>query len=174
MKKKHSLYLVYSAAIAAIYVVLTMLVAPIAFGPIQFRFSEALTLLPFFTPAAIPGLFVGCLLSNLLGGAVLWDVIFGSLATLIGAIGTYLLRRHRRLICLPPIISNTLIIPFVLHYAYGEAALIPYLMLTVGIGEILAVGVCGNLLVETLLPYREILFGKVSMPTSSSKVKKIE
>lgn len=158
MMKKTTLYLIQSAAIAAIYVVLTMLVAPIAFGPIQFRFSEALTILPFFTPAAIPGLYLGCLLSNLLGGAVLWDVMFGSLATLIGAIGTYLLRKHRRLICLPPILSNTLIIPWVLRYAYGEAALLPYLMLTVGIGEILAVGVCGNLLVETLLPYRKLIF----------------
>ncbi len=160
--KKTTLYLIHSAAIAALYVVLTMLVAPIAFGPIQFRFSEALTILPFFTPAAIPGLFVGCLLSNILGSAVLWDVIFGSLATLIGAIGTWLLRKHRKLICLPPIISNTLIIPWVLRYAYGEPALIPYLMLTVGIGELLAVGVCGNLLVETLLPYRKIIFKDIS------------
>ncbi len=158
MKKLHLLYLVHGAVIAALYVVLTMLVAPIAFGPIQFRFSEALTILPFFTPAAIPGLFVGCLLSNLIGGAVVWDVLFGSLATLVGAIGTYLLRRHRKLLCFPPIISNTLIIPFVLHYAYGEAALIPYLMLTIGIGEILSVGVCGNLLLETLMPYRKLLF----------------
>ena len=135
MKKKNVLSLVYSAAIAAVYVVLTMLFAPVSFGPIQFRLSEALTILPFFTPTAIPGLFVGCLLSNLMGGAVIWDVIFGSLATLLGAVGTYLLRRHRHLACLPPIISNTLIIPWVLRYAYGEASLIPYLMLTVGIGE---------------------------------------
>ena len=167
MKKMHLLYLVHGAVIAALYVVLTMLVAPIAFGPIQFRFSEALTILPFFTPAAIPGLFVGCLLSNLIGGAVVWDVLFGSLATLIGAIGTYLLRKYRKLLCLPPIISNTLIIPFVLRYAYGEAALIPYLMLTIGIGEILSVGVCGNLLLETLMPYRKLLFleEKVNSPS---------
>ena len=162
MKQKNVVYLVHSAAIAALYVVLTMLVAPIAFGPIQFRFSEALTILPFFTSAAIPGLFVGCLLSNLIGGAIIWDVLFGSLATLLGALGTYLLRRHRKFLCLPPIISNTLIIPFVLRYAYGEAALIPYLMLTIGIGEILSVGVCGNLLLETLMPYREILFKKTN------------
>ena len=161
MKKKNVLSLVYSAAIAAVYVVLTMLFAPVSFGPIQFRLSEALTILPFFTPTAIPGLFVGCLLSNLMGGAVIWDMIFGSLATLLGAVGTYLLRRHRHLACLPPIISNTLIIPWVLRYAYGEASLIPYLMLTVGIGEILAVGMVGNILLTALLPYRETLFGKV-------------
>ena len=162
MKKKNVLSLVCSAAIAAIYVVLTMLVAPIAFGPIQFRISEALTILPFFTPVAIPGLFVGCLLSNILGGAVIWDVIFGSLATLIGAVGTYLLRKHRKLACLPPILSNTLIIPWVLRYAYGEASLIPYLMLTVGIGEVLAVGVLGNILLAGLMPYREPLFGNLN------------
>ena len=91
MNRKKTLSLAYSAAIAAIYVALTMLVAPIAFGPVQFRISEALTILPFFTPVAIPGLFVGCLLANLLGSAAIWDVVFGSLATLIGAVGTWLL-----------------------------------------------------------------------------------
>ena len=161
MNRKKALSLAYSAAIAAIYVVLTMLVAPIAFGPIQFRISEALTILPVFTPVAIPGLFVGCLLANLLGNAMIWDVIFGSLATLIGAVGTWLLRKHRHLACLPPILSNTLIIPWVLRYAYGEASLIPYLMLTIGIGELLAVGVLGNLLLVALMPYREILFGSL-------------
>ena len=161
MNRKKTLSLAYSAAIAAIYVALTMLVAPIAFGPVQFRISEALTILPFFTPVAIPGLFVGCLLANLLGSAAIWDVVFGSLATLIGAVGTWLLRKHRRLACLPPIISNTLIIPWVLRYVYGEAALIPYLMFTVGVGEILAIGVLGNLLVTGLMPYRDVLFGKL-------------
>lgn len=162
MKSKNVLSLVYGAAIAAIYVVLTMLVAPIAFGPIQFRISEALTILPVFTPAAIPGLFIGCLLSNILGGGVIWDVIFGSLATLLGAVGTYLLRGHQKLACLPPIISNILIIPWVLRYAYGDASLIPYLMLTVGIGEVLAIGVLGNILLAGLMPYRETLFGKLN------------
>lgn len=159
MKKKNVLFLVRSAAIAAIYVVLTLLVLPIAFGPIQFRISEALTILPIFTSSAVPGLFVGCLLANILGGSVIWDIIFGSLATLIGAIGTRLLKKQPRLACLPPIISNTLIIPWVLRYAYGEPALIPYLMLTVGIGEILAIGVLGNILRIGLTPYRDVLFG---------------
>lgn len=161
MKRKNVLSLVYSAAIAAVYVVLTLLFAPISFGPIQFRISEVLTILPVFTPTAIPGLFVGCLLSNLLGACALWDIIFGSLATLIGAVGTYLLRKHRLLACLPPILSNTLIIPWVLRYAYGLEELIPYLMFTVGIGEFLAVGVLGNILLAGLIPYREILFGKL-------------
>ena len=162
MKNKNVLSLVYSAAIAAVYVVLTLLAAPISFGPVQLRIAEALVILPVFTPAAIPGLFVGCLLSNLIGGGVIWDVIFGSLATLLGAVGTYLLRRHRILACLPPIISNTLIIPWVLRYAYGEAALIPYLMFTIGVDEFLAAGVLGNVLQAALLPYREMLFGKLN------------
>lgn len=86
-------FMVYAAAIAAIYTVLTMVFAPISFGPIQFRISEALCILPFFTPAAVPGLFIGCLLSNLLCGAAALDIIFGSLATLIGALGSWMLRK---------------------------------------------------------------------------------
>ena len=87
-------FMVYAAAIAAIYTVLTMVFAPISFGPIQFRISEALCILPFFTPAAVPGLFIGCLLSNLLCGAAALDIIFGSLATLIGALGSWMLRKN--------------------------------------------------------------------------------
>ena len=95
------LTLVYGAAIAAIYVVLTMVFLPISFGPIQFRISELLCVLPYFTPAAIPGLFIGCLLANFLGGAAALDVIFGSIATLIGAVGSYLLRKNRYLVSVP-------------------------------------------------------------------------
>ena len=91
MKKEKTisvLFLVQSAMIAAIYVVLTIVFAPISFGQIQFRIAEALTILPAFTPAAIPGLFVGCLIGNILGGAILPDIIVGSMATLLGAIFT--------------------------------------------------------------------------------------
>ena len=85
MKNKGTHFLVQGAAIAAVYVVLTLVFAPLSFGEVQIRFSEALTVLPFFTPAAIPGLFVGCIIANLLGGAIPVDIIFGSIATLIGA-----------------------------------------------------------------------------------------
>ena len=87
MKERHPevLRLTQGAAIAALYVVLTLIFAPISFGPVQLRIAEMLTILPLFTSAAVPGLFIGCLLANLLGGAVIWDVIFGSIATLIGA-----------------------------------------------------------------------------------------
>lgn len=150
--------MVQAAMIAAIYIVLTLMLIPLGYGPVQFRVSEALCILPYFTPAAIPGVFVGCLLSNALGGAVILDVVFGSLATLIGAVGSYLLRRFRWAVCIPPIVSNTLIIPWILRFAYGNDQMIPYMMLTVGIGEVLAIGVLGNLLMVSLERYKNVLF----------------
>ena len=159
MKENKTRNLVHSALIAAIYVVLTLLLRPISYGPIQFRISEALCVLPYFTPAAIPGVFIGCLLSNLLGGAVLMDVVFGSLATLIGGIGSWLLRKNRLLVSVPPILANTLIIPWVLKFAYGSEDLIWYMMITIGISEILAIGVLGQLLISALAKYRKMIFG---------------
>ena len=82
---KNVKYLVKAGLIAALYVVLVLVFSFSSFGPIQFRIAEALTILPFFTSAAIPGLFIGCLIANILGGAVIWDIIFGSLATLVAA-----------------------------------------------------------------------------------------
>ena len=123
MRNKKVLFLTQAAVIAAIYVVLTIFISAfnLASGAIQVRISAALTILPFFTPAAIPGLAIGCLLSNLLTGAAVYDVVFGSLATLLGAVGTYLLRKHKFLCTLPPVIANMVIIPFVLRYGYGLA-----------------------------------------------------
>ena len=158
MNSKETGFLVQGALIAALYVALTMMFAPISFGPVQFRISEALCILPFFTPAAIPGLFLGCLISNLLGTAVIMDVICGSLATLIGAVGSYWLRQHKYLVFLPPILANTLIIPWVLRYAYGSTDLVPFMMLTVGIGEVLAIGVLGNGLLALLERYKYVIF----------------
>lgn len=160
---RRTYFMVYAAAIAAIYTVLTMVFAPISFGPIQFRISEALCILPFFTPAAVPGLFIGCLLSNLLCGAAALDIIFGSLATLIGALGSWMLRKNKWAVCLPPILANTIVIPWVLRFAYGSEDMILYAMVTVGIGEILAIGVLGNLLMGVLYKYRQIMFGKKNL-----------
>lgn len=157
--KKKSVYLLtQGAVIAAIYIVLTLIFHPISFGPIQFRISEALCVLPFFTPAAVPGLVIGCFLSNLLAGAMSMDVIFGSLATFIGALGSYGLRKSKFLVLLPPILSNALIIPWVLRYAYGSADMIPVAMVTVGLGEILAVGVLGSILLGALERYKYMIF----------------
>ena len=119
MKSKKLVFICQAAVIAALYVVLTYVFSAFASGVIQVRVSEALTILPAFTPAAIPGLFVGCLLANLLTGAAIYDVIFGSLATLLGAVGTYLLRKHKFLCTLAPVVSNIIIIPLVLRYGYG-------------------------------------------------------
>lgn len=151
--KKRVRFITYSAIIAALYVILTGLSAALhlASGPIQIRLAEALTVLPVFTPTAIPGLFLGCVLANFLTGSLIWDVVFGSLATLIGAVGTYFLRKKSKyLAVLPPIVSNMLIVPAVLQYVYGEEQMYWILMLTVGVGEILSAGVCGLILHKTL------------------------
>ncbi len=135
-----------AALIAALYVVLTEIstLLRLSSGVIQLRFSEALTVLPLFTPAAIPGLFAGCIISNFLAGGIVWDVIFGSLATLIGAVGTYYLSRvNKYLSPVPPIVANTVIIPLVLEFTYGAEGSLPFFFLTVFIGEFVSCGVFG-------------------------------
>ena len=134
---KKTAYITQAALIAALYTVLTMVAAgfDLASGAIQVRFSEALTIMPFFTPAAIPGLTLGCLLSNILTGCVLPDVIFGTLATLLGALGS----------C-------------ALTYAYHIPGGIPFFMLTVGLGELISCMGLGQLLLQVLLPFRGRLF----------------
>ena len=159
MKNKKVLFWVQASMIAAIYVVLTILFAPFSFGEIQVRIAEALTILPVFTPAAIPGLFVGCIIGNIVGGSILPDIIFGSLATLIGAYFTYLLRKQVKYLApLPPILSNVVIIPFVLRYAYGINLPIPFLMMTIGIGEIISCGVLGLIVYAALEKNKHRIF----------------
>lgn len=159
MKNKGTQFLAEAAAIGAIYVVLTLLFAPLSFGEVQIRFSEALTILPFFTPAAIPGLFIGCIIANLFGGAIPVDIIFGSIATLIGAVFTYKLRNSNRFLApIPPIASNTVIVPFVLRFGYGVNLPVPLMMLTVGIGEVVSCAVIGLILQTALLKYKNVIF----------------
>ena len=162
---KKTVYLTQAALIAAIYTVLTMIAAgfDLASGAIQVRFSEALTIMPFFSPAAIPGLTIGCLLSNILTGCALPDVIFGTLATFLGAIGSYALRKNRFLCAVPPIVSNALFIPFVLTYAYHIPGGVPLFMLTVGLGELISCMGLGQILLQALLPFRGRLFGPGNM-----------
>ena len=169
MKNKGVVFIVQGAMIAALYVVLTMLANARGRSSysIKIRFSEALCILPFFTPAAIPGLWIGCLIANLMTGAIIWDIIFGSLATLIGAVGTYLLRRHKFACTLPPVIANMVIVPFVLRYGYGFKTIykgidwsIPFNVVTVGIGEIISVCILGSLLLKVLSKYRNVLFAQ--------------
>ena len=156
--RSKSLELAQGAVIAALYVVLTLVFAPISFGEMQLRVAEALTILPLFTTAAIPGLFVGCVIANLLGGAIIWDVIFGSIATLIGAVFSYMLRKNRWLVPIPAILSNTVIVPFVLKYGYGVELPIPLIMLYILIGEIGGCYILGELLATVLMPHKNRLF----------------
>ncbi|MBQ6908292.1 MAG: QueT transporter family protein [Clostridia bacterium] len=156
---KKTKFIVQSAVIAALYAALTLVSSAFGMssGAIQVRISEALAVLPFFTAAAIPGLFLGCIISNTITGCMLIDIIFGSIATLIGAIGAYLLRGKKWLVPLPTIISNAIIVPLVLAYAYKVEQSIPFLMLTVGIGELISAGVLGMILLLALEKHKDIL-----------------
>lgn len=158
MRDKKVLFVVQAAAIAAIYVVLTVVLAPLSFGEVQIRFAEALTILPYFTPAAIPGLFVGCIIGNFMGGAIPVDIICGSIATLIGAVGSYALRKHKFLVPVPPVLANTVIVPFVLFYGYGINLPIPLMMLSVGAGEVISCGVLGLVILFALDKYKNVIF----------------
>lgn len=156
---RNVLNVVHAAVIAALYIVFTLIANALGLAnyAVQVRFSEALTILPFFTAAAIPGLTAGCLLSNILTGCAVPDIIFGTLATLLGAIFTRLLRRQKWLAPVPPIVANTVIVPFVLLYAYGIKPL--WLsFLTVGAGEIISCGILGMLLLLLLQKYRKYIF----------------
>lgn len=152
--------IVYAAIIAATYVVLTELAAILGLssGIIQIRFSEALNALCLFTPYAIPGMFIGCLIANLVTGAVIWDVIFGSIATLLGAIGVYLFRKNMVLSLICPVVTNAVIIPFVLKYAYGFPGGIWYFVITVGIGQIVSCTVLGCFLAKVVNKHKKWLF----------------
>lgn len=165
MRSKKVLFLVQAAMIAAVYVALTYVSAAmgLASGTIQVRISEALCILPVFTTAAIPGLWLGCLLANLMTGGIVVDVLFGSLATLMGAVGTYLLRKHKFACTLPPVLANMVIVPFVLRYGYhlvteyhGIDWSIPVNALTVGIGETITCVIMGGVLLRGLAKYRNV------------------
>ena len=166
MKNKNLSFMTQAAMIAAIYVVLTYIFAPFSFGEVQVRISEALTILPIFTPAAIPGLFVGCLIGNILGGAILPDIVFGSIATLIGAFFTWKLREQKPVVAtLPPIISNIIIVPFVLRYGYGVTLPIPFMMLTVGVGEVVGYMSALFYFLYTTIQYTHFRFRMSSDPS---------
>ncbi|NLK99382.1 MAG: QueT transporter family protein [Clostridiales bacterium] len=155
---KRTLYVTQAAVIGAIYVVLVFVFQYSSFGPIQFRIAEALTILPYFTPAAIPGVTIGCLLSNLLFKADILDVIFGTLATLLAAYLSYQLRANKYLVPIPPILINAIIIPWVLKFAYFEADPIPFMMLTVGGGQLISAGILGMVLLFSLEKVKHIIF----------------
>ena len=159
MKNRKILFMTQGALIAALYVAFSFIAYSFGLSGnavVQMRLSEMLTVLPAFMPAAIPGLAIGCLLTNLLTGCAVWDVIFGTLATLLGAIGTFLLRKNKWLAPLPPILANTIILPPVLATVYGGAT-IPVFILTVGLGEIVCCGILGEILVFFMKKYQRKL-----------------
>lgn len=139
--KNSTLYVCTAAAVAAMYVVLTWISAAVglASGVIQFRISEALCVFALFTPAAVPGLTIGCLAADLLSGCAAYDILFGTLATLAGALGVRALRflpdRLRFLAPLPYFAANTLVLPFVLRFVYGAEGTLPFFFASVGAGE---------------------------------------
>jgi len=181
MKRNSALFITKAAVIAALYFALSMLSNAVGLcsGVIQCRISEALTILPAFLVEAIPGLAIGCLLTNIITSATIWDIIFGTGATLIGAIGTYLVGRLVReralsssvnmksgrgilrivvltaMFALPPIVSNAIIIPPVLKFALGVPDAFWFIFVTVTAGEVIACGIFGGILLAALLgnPY---------------------
>lgn len=151
--QKKTLQLTRAALIAALYVILTFVAQMfgLASGVIQIRLSEALTALPLLYKEAIPGLWIGCIIANILTGCALWDVVFGSIATLLGAIGTYYIGRKKPILGpVFPILSNMLIVPLVLQTVYGVEDGFLFLAITVGIGEVICCGFLGGQLYKAL------------------------
>jgi len=154
-RKRGIRYITEAAVIAAIYVALTVAFAPISYGLLQVRISETLTVLPAFTPAAIPGLFVGCLVANIIGGNGPLDVIFGSLATLIAAILSYKMPK-KYLVPLPPVLVNAVIIGILLSYILNVPLLTA--MGWVALGQVVACYVLGYPLMLQLEKYKDKIF----------------
>jgi len=138
------------AVIAALYAAVTVILAPISYGMVQVRVSEALTVLPFIFPESVPGLFLGCLIANTYGGLGMIDIVFGSLATLVAG---YLTSRMPSLFLapLPPVVLNAVVVGFILKYALGTPLLLS--MLYVGAGEFVSCYLLGLPLLYWLKRY---------------------
>ena len=158
--KKHVRFLCEAALIAAIYVILTYFCAAVGMssGAIQLRFSEALCIFGLFTPAALPGVALGCFMANLLTGCALWDIVFGSLASLIGMVGVIALKKFPYLAPVPYALANMIIVPFVVKLVYGAPEALPLIFLTVGIGEIISVFGFGIPIYLVLKKHRNVIF----------------
>jgi uncharacterized membrane protein len=150
-------YIAQVGIIASLYAVITIALAPISYGPVQVRVSEALTVLPYLTPAAIPGLFIGCVVANVYGGLGIYDIIGGSLCTLLAAYLTYLFSKTRKPILapLPPVVVNALGVSFYLHFLFQ----LPYWLTVayIAVGEIAACYVLGYPLLSIILRREKLL-----------------
>lgn len=153
---KNTRFLIQAAVIAAVYATLTITLLPLSYNVMQVRVSEALTILPYFTPAAIPGLFVGCLVSNMVGPYGLLDMVLGSSATLIAAFFSFLLRKRPLLVPLPPVIANGIIIGSMLYYAYAVPMPLIACILWVALGELISCYAIGYPLLRLLKKYKKI------------------
>lgn len=159
MKNKGVRFMTQAAMIAAIYVVLVFVFAPISFGPVQIRVAEALTILPLITPAAVPGLFIGCLVGNLLSpGLIILDIVLGSLTTLVAAIISYKLRDKKYLVPMPPVILNMIVVPFIIKYGYGVPMPIYLSALAVGAGQLVSCYGIGLILIQVIDKYKHKIF----------------
>lgn len=157
--------------IAALYVALTYVAMAfgLSSGVIQFRISEALCVLPIFLPEAIPGLAVGCFAANLLTGCAPWDILFGTVATLIGAVGAYLIGKKLPpwVATIPTVLANAIIVPFILMYVYEAEGTYLFFMATVGLGEIVCATGLGALLAGAL--NKSKVFGELfAQPTTKA------
>ncbi len=152
--KKRSLYITYAAMTAALYTVLTLLSYFFGLdkGIFQIRLSEVLTVLPVFSPAAVPGLFVGCILSGLITSALPLDIFFGSIATFLGACGTYIIgKKSKYLSVISPIAANTVAVPFILKYAYKLNGGLPFFFVSAFVSELITAGILGAFLIKLIL-----------------------
>ncbi len=162
-------FIARAAIIAALYAALTLALAPISYGLIQFRVAEALTVLAYFTPAAVPGLFIGCLVANIIGPNGLLDIIFGSLATLIAAFMTYNIK-NKYLAPLPPVVVNALIVGPIVAYYVGAPFYLG--MLYVGAGQVVVCYLLGLPLLLALEPFSGTLFKyNVNRPDKPGRLK---
>jgi uncharacterized membrane protein len=162
MNRKRTSFITHAAIIAALYVLLTLFSSMLGLdkGAVQFRISEMLTVLPVYTPAAVPGLFVGCLISNMMSACLPWDIVFGSIATLLGALGTYALRKHKFLAPSPPILANSLIVPPVIIKVYEIDTAYPLVLMGVLVGEVVCCGIFGYAFMDVMKKYEKHIFKK--------------
>ena len=138
------------AIIAALYAATTLLLAPISYGEIQVRLSESLTLLPILLPEAVPALTIGCLLANVLGGCTIFDIVFGTLATLLAALCTRRLRERQLLASAMPVLFNGVIVGAIVHFAYAPVIPLPLCMLSVALGEAISCMLLGPIVLRAV------------------------
>lgn len=136
------------ALIACIYTLLSLVTAPISFSIFQIRLSESLCVLPIFGFSNIWGITIGCALTNFLMFGNIIDVIFGTFATFIGAIGTHYFRKNYILAVACPILSNAIILPIVFKYAYGLDKAIWFFFIQTFVSQIIAIGLIGKIVVK--------------------------